>query len=145
MLAVVSRKMIYPVHTLLPPISPTWLSVAEALDEEHFACTGKPREQYFFPVPQLFTNVGLPSKTQTYLGNWLRLQTIVIGVAQSSTPYVMSHQAWRCWLEFCELELEDVEGTSVAARRHQQWKQEIDGMIKAAAAEIAIELPAVGT
>ncbi|KAF8900581.1 hypothetical protein CPB85DRAFT_1325484, partial [Mucidula mucida] len=96
--------MIYPVHTLLPPISPTWLSVAEALDEKHFACTGKPREQYFFPVPQLFTNVGLPSKTQTYLGNWLRLQTIVIGVAQLSTPYVMSHQAWRRWLEFCELE-----------------------------------------
>ncbi|KAF8890504.1 hypothetical protein CPB85DRAFT_1257934 [Mucidula mucida] len=57
----------------------------------------------------------------------------------------MSYQAWWCWLEFCELELEDVEGTSVAARRHQQWKQEIDGMSKAAAAEIAIKLPAVET
>ncbi|KAF9020503.1 hypothetical protein BDZ89DRAFT_1138601 [Hymenopellis radicata] len=37
----VTKKLVYPVHALLPPISPAWLAAAESIDEESYACSEK--------------------------------------------------------------------------------------------------------
>ncbi|KAF9006885.1 hypothetical protein BDZ89DRAFT_1048581 [Hymenopellis radicata] len=140
----VTKKLVYPVHALLPPISPAWLAAAESIDEESYACSEKPAEQYFLPQPQMFTNVGQPAKSLEMLQKWLRIRPVAIGVAQSNSPHVMSHQAWREWINACVVRLPDVKDMSRHGWRHQAWKEEVDKLVTAAETEMTVELLEVG-
>ncbi|KAF9008133.1 hypothetical protein BDZ89DRAFT_1144323 [Hymenopellis radicata] len=99
---------------------------------------------YFLPQPQMFTNVGQPAKSLEMLQKWLRIRPVAIGVAQSNSPHVMSHQAWREWINACVVRLPDVKDMSRHGWRHQAWKEEVDKLVTAAETEMTVELLEVG-
>ncbi|KAF9008673.1 hypothetical protein BDZ89DRAFT_1144019 [Hymenopellis radicata] len=135
-----TKVIAYPTHTLLPAMVPTWLHVANVIDEQEYLqyCINKPVEQYFVPRPDLFTNA-LQPKVASYLETWLRLRGIVLGCMSEGEPQALSHRAWRLWLDRGALEIEVMQGGKTVKRKNKE-KDEVDVLISAARKQGPVEL-----